>query len=35
MADDECAAARASVEMFGPRAERLREIAGMIVSRKS
>ena len=35
MADDECAAARSSLKTFGSRAERLREIAGMIVSRKS
>jgi geranylgeranyl diphosphate synthase type II len=35
MALDECAAARAALAPFGARAERLREIADMIVSRKS
>jgi len=35
MAHAECAAARLELEPFGERAERLREIADMIVSRKS
>jgi geranylgeranyl diphosphate synthase type II len=35
MAQTECSAARAALEPFGQRAERLREIADMIVSRKS
>lgn len=35
MAQRECAAAEASLDLFGNRAERLREIARMIVSRKS
>jgi geranylgeranyl diphosphate synthase type II len=35
MADEECAGARAALAPFGSRAERLREIADMIVSRKS
>ncbi|HKD04440.1 MAG TPA: farnesyl diphosphate synthase [Bryobacteraceae bacterium] len=35
MAAEECCAARAAVEQFGGRAERLRQIADLIVSRKS
>ena len=35
MAAQECAKAHAAVEMFGARAERLRELADLIVSRKS
>jgi len=35
MAAEECCAARAAVERFGERAERLRQIADLIVSRKS
>ena len=35
MAAEECCAARTSLERFGERAERLREIADLIVSRKS
>ncbi len=35
MAAEECGAARAALERFGERAERLRQIADLIVSRKS